>query len=180
MFKRFRGKEHIKGITQLKSSTQKALKAKIIQVYPNLEPFINEIFPKKSQLTLIKCEDRILLYTLDNKILFFQYFDNIYPHLKLLHKYPDGLLKVQADQGVIKSILSGANLMCPGLTSKDAYCPNDIDAETTVSIMVSGKEHAVALGITKLSSNDIKTINKGIGIENIHYIGDSLWNFVLD
>ncbi|EMR09557.1 hypothetical protein PNEG_02144 [Pneumocystis murina B123] len=180
MFKRFKGKEHIKGITQLKSSTQKALKAKIIEIYPDLEPFMSEIFPKKSQLTLIKCEERISLYSLNNEILFFQYFDNIYPHLKLLHKYPDGFLKVQADQGVIKSILSGANLMCPGLTSKGAYCPNNIDAEKTVSIMVYGKEHAVAVGLTKLSSSDIKTINKGIGIENIHYIGDSLWNLVLD
>ncbi|KAG4303315.1 hypothetical protein PCK1_000279 [Pneumocystis canis] len=138
MFKRslFKGKDYIKGTTQIKSSVQKAFRIKIIEIYPNLEPFIFEIFPKKSQLTLIKCEERISLYVLNNEVLFFQFFENIYPHLKLLHKYPDAFLKVQADKGVIKSILSGANL--------------------------------------------IKLINKGIGIENIHYLGDNLWNLVLD
>ncbi|KAG4305705.1 hypothetical protein PORY_000615 [Pneumocystis oryctolagi] len=174
MFKRFKGKEHIKGITQVKSSTQKILRAKIVECYPSLEPLMSEIFPKKSHLTLVKCEERICLYALNNEILFFQISEVIYPHLKLLHKYPDVFLKVQADKGVIKSILSGANLMCPGLTSKGGYCPENIEVENVVAIMIEGKEHAIAVGMAKMSSNDIKSINKGIGIENIHYIGDNL------
>lgn len=180
MFKRFKRKDYIKGTTQVKSSVQKALRTKIIEIYPGLEPYMDEIFPRKSQLTLIKCEDRISLYALHHEVLFFQNFENIYPHLKLLHKYPDSFLKIQADKGTIKPILSGANLMCPGLTSKGACYPDNIEAEKMVSVMIEGKEHAIAVGLTKLSSSDIKSINKGIGIENIHYIGDNLWNFVLD
>ncbi|KAG5518272.1 hypothetical protein PMAC_003068 [Pneumocystis sp. 'macacae'] len=180
MLKRFKGKDHVKGITQVKSSMQKALRAKIIEFYPDLESFMSEIFPKKSQLTHVKCEERISLYALNNEVLFFKISETIYPHLRLLHKYPDAFLKVQADKGVIKSILSGANLMCPGLTSKGGYCPENIKTENIVSIMIEGKEHAIAVGVAKMSSSDIKSINKGIGIENIHYIGDNLWNLVLD
>ena len=83
------------------------------------------------------------------------------------------------------------------------------------TITAQGKEHAVAIGITKLSTKDMfvtlfvlrfalclefdqsthtirsidrllfgffgnllersKTINKGIGVDNVHWLGDSLW-----
>jgi len=39
------------------------------------------------------------------------------PTLRLLHKYPCLLPKIQIDKGGIKFILNGANVMCPGLTS---------------------------------------------------------------
>ena len=42
--------------------------------------------------------------------------------------------------------------------------------------MVEGKEHAVAIGQCKLSTEDITRVNKGIGIENVHYLNDGLWS----
>jgi PUA domain protein len=44
-----------------------------------------------------------------------------------------------------------------------------------VAIYAEGKEHALAVGLTKMSTNDIKSINKGIAVENIHYLIDGLW-----
>ena len=59
--------------------------------------------------------------------------------------------------------------------------------------MAEGKELAVCVGLTKLSTEDMyvnfivinfhmdfsqihsATINKGVGIESIHYLGDGLW-----
>lgn len=38
----------------------------------------------------------------------------IIPTLRLLHKYPNLLPRMQVDQGAIKFVLSGANVMCPG------------------------------------------------------------------
>jgi PUA domain protein len=42
--------------------------------------------------------------------------------------------------------------------------------------MAEGKEHCVSIGITKMSTEDIAHVNKGIGIENIHFLCDGLWN----
>lgn len=50
-----------------------------------------------------------------------------------------------------------------------------VDAGTPVAIYAEGKEHAMAIGLTKMSSADMKTINKGIGVDNIHYLNDGLW-----
>jgi len=39
------------------------------------------------------------------------------PILRLLHKYPYMMPQVQVDKGAIKHILTGSDVMCPGLTS---------------------------------------------------------------
>jgi PUA domain protein len=33
----------------------------------------------------------------------------------------------------------------------------------------------MAVGLTKLSTADIRAVGKGIGVENIHYLNDGLW-----
>ena len=43
-----------------------------------------------------------------------------FPTLRLLHQYPDMMPKLRADKGAIKFVLSGAHIMCPGLTSPGA------------------------------------------------------------
>lgn len=62
--------------------------------------------------------------------------------------------------------------MCPGLTSPGAVLDESLANETVVAIMAEGKEHAMAVGILKMSGSDIKKINKGNAIDNIHCLGD--------
>ncbi|KAL5967901.1 Beta-14-galactosyltransferase 7 [Taenia solium] len=64
--------------------------------------------------------------------------------------------------------------MCPGLTSPGAkLC--DVPANTVVAIMAEGKKHAVAVGVTTMSTNEMLDINKNIGVETLHYLNDGLW-----
>ena len=79
------------------------------------------------------------------------------------------------DKGAIRFVLSGANIMCPGLTSPGAYM-NEVEKGTVVAIMAEGKEHCLSIGLTTLSTNDIAKINKGVGVENCHYLNDGLWH----
>lgn len=39
-----------------------------------------------------------------------------------------------------------------------------VDADTPVAIYAEGKEHAMAIGYTKMSTADMRSINKGIGV----------------
>jgi malignant T-cell-amplified sequence len=54
MFKKFDEKESVSGTTQLKSSVQKAIRAKLIENYPHVEPFIEQILPKKDAFRIVK------------------------------------------------------------------------------------------------------------------------------
>ena len=40
--------------SKVKSSAQRGIRSQVIETYPKLEPYIDEILPKKSQLDLMK------------------------------------------------------------------------------------------------------------------------------
>ncbi|KAK3029999.1 hypothetical protein RJ639_038098, partial [Escallonia herrerae] len=144
--------------------------------YPGLEPVLDDLLPKKSPLIVAKCPNHLNLVVVNNVPLFFNIRDGPYmPTLRLLHQYPDIMKKLQVDRGAIKFVLAGANIMCPGLTSPGGVLDDDVGEETPVAIMAEGKQHALAIGFTKMSAKDIKAINKGIGVDNMHYLNDGLW-----
>ena len=57
-------------------------------------------------------------------------------------------------------------------------CCQQVPADYPVAIYGEGKEHAMAVGITKMSTADMKAINKGIGVDNLHYLNDGLWKHI--
>ena len=57
-------------------------------------------------------------------------------------------------------------------------CPPQVEEGTAVAIYGEGKEHAMAVGLTKMSTAEIRQVNKGIGVENVHYLNDGLWKTV--
>jgi len=177
MFRKFDEKENISGFQQLKNSAQKAIRKDIIAQHPFIEKCIDDILPKKGDpFRLMKCHEHIeVLVGGNGDFLFFRQREATWvPTLRLLHKYPFILPWQQVDKGAIRFVLSGANIMCPGLTSPGAKMTNSPKG-TVVAIMAEGKQHAVAVGITVMSTNDITKVNKGIGVESYHYLNDGLW-----
>lgn len=87
MFRKFDFDEDVSGQTQVKSSVQRAIKSKIVEQSPVLEDVIDEMLPKKATLVQLKCRDRISLFTLDGRVMFFNSYDGpMYPTLRLLHQ----------------------------------------------------------------------------------------------
>ncbi|OMJ24855.1 Malignant T-cell-amplified sequence 1 [Smittium culicis] len=71
--------------------------------------------------------------------------------------------------------------MCPGLTSPGAWLPEEnIPVGKIVAVMAEGKEHSLAIGVTKMSTDDMKSLNKGIGVDLVIYLGDPLWRSSID
>ncbi|XP_077845660.1 malignant T-cell-amplified sequence 1 isoform X2 [Macaca mulatta] len=202
MFKKFDEKENVSNCIQLKTSVIKGIKNQLIEQFPGIEPWLNQIMPKKDPVKIVRCHEHIEILTVNGELLFFRQREGpFYPTLRLLHKckvfyfyflkfYSYLLLLIycisflidpfilphqQVDKGAIKFVLSGANIMCPGLTSPGAKLyPAAVD--TIVAIMAEGKQHALCVGVMKMSAEDIEKVNKGIGIENIHYLNDGLWH----
>ena len=71
--------------------------------------------------------DHVQIVVLGHTPLFFSQRDGPwYPTLRLLHQYPDMMAKLRADSGAIKFVLSGANIMAPGLTSAGATIHDEV------------------------------------------------------
>lgn len=69
-------------------------------------------------------------------------------------------------------------MMCPGMTSTGGYLPppeSALATGTPVAIFAEGKEHAVGVGITKLGTEEMRKVNKGVGVEIVTHLGDDLW-----
>ena len=87
------------------------------------------------------------------------------------------LPSVQVDRGAIKFVLSGANVMAPGLVSAGGKLPDPSQGEEPikegqcVAIRAQGKDEILAVGVMKMASEEIRKTGKGIAIENIHYLG---------
>jgi len=177
MFKKFTEKENVSGVTQLKSSVQKGIRNLILETYPDIQPYTDNFLPKKDQFKVLKCHDHIeLLVNSSGDLLFFRHHNEQWcPTLRLLHQYPFLLPQQRVDKGAIRFVLSGANIMCPGLTHPNAKM-TPCDAGTYVGIFAEGKTTALAVGKTSMSTSDITSKNKGIGVENYHYLNDGLWN----
>lgn len=165
---------------QLTKSDLKDMKKGLTKSFPSLEPYMDDIVPKKADLygMRLKSNDKAELYIYEGNIICFKKGKEFIPTLWLLHQYPFILPKYQVDKGAIRFVLSGANIMCPGLTSPGGKM-DDVDVGSLVAIHAEGKTHAIAIGITTMSTQEIKTINKDIGVNNVHYVGDDLWKLEL-
>ena len=51
-------------------------------------------------------------------------------------------------------VFNGADIMCPGLTSAGATIEDEADEGAVVAIYAEGKEHALAVGLTTMSTED--------------------------
>ncbi|TFK72162.1 hypothetical protein BDN72DRAFT_869612 [Pluteus cervinus] len=179
MFKKFVPSTDIAGQTPVKTSVQRSIRASVLSQWKIEPETLEVIWPKKETLIHVKCREHISIYTVHGEPIAFQHFDGpVYPTLRILHKYPYILPKVQIDRGAIRFLLAGAPMMCPGLTSRGGYLPPPdaaLPAGAPVAIHAEGKEHAVGIGITKLGTEEIRKVNKGVGVETATYLGDDLW-----
>lgn len=175
MLKKF-STESISSQNQVKSSVQRSIRASILTQYPLLETVIDDILPKKENIVLSKCSGHLQFIVLDSVPLFFQQRDGPWlPTLRLLHKYPGMMPTMQVDKGAIKHVLKGSNIMCPGLTSPGGRM-DPVEQKRVVKIVGEGCQNACAVGITTMSTDEIRQVNKGVCIENVHYLNDGLWH----
>lgn len=143
----------------LKSSAQRGVRKQVMELYPYFtEELLELVLPKKATIHQTKCRDHLLLMVVEGEPLFFQQFDGpLMPSLRVLHKcttmgpgclaritntascrvrllfvVPDMMSKVQVDKGAIKFVLSGADVMCPGLTSAGGSISPDLKEGTIV------------------------------------------------
>eukprot|EP01138_Halocafeteria_seosinensis_P005360 gb/GECG01005479.1/.p1 GENE.gb/GECG01005479.1/~~gb/GECG01005479.1/.p1 ORF type:complete len:147 (+),score=12.55 gb/GECG01005479.1/:1-441(+) len=131
MFRKF-DLEDVSAQSKVKSSTQRGIKRRVADQYEPLEPYLDDIIPKGT-LQEARCKDKLSIYVVEGEPLFFQHRDGpVFPTLKLLHKYPFFMPSLQVDKGAIKFIFSGADIMCPGLTSKGGKCDIDVPESTPV------------------------------------------------
>lgn len=95
---------------------------------------------------MAKCKDRlaVLVNGDTQEPLFFNQRDGpYYPSVRLLHRIAVPLMPViQVDKGAIRFILSGANIMCRGITSAGGKVPVPLETDTPVVRWTDGNSRS--------------------------------------
>ena len=169
MFKKFDKQSS----TLLKSSQSRQFKQKLNLQIPKLE-----FESKKVILTKLGIDLQIYNFLIIE-------FESLFiPTLILLFRNLEILPKIVVDQGAIKFILKGADIMAPGILNAS----RDFTKGIQVAIFAQGKTLPLAVGITNVNFDSLyndegelkpKKDRSGIAILNVHYINDALYKSLI-
>ena len=154
----------------LKNKIIKQLREKIRNEF-KLDPLT--LLPKQCQVELIK-SDEISLYVVNDSVLFIEFKENLLPSINAMLKNLLKLPKVVIDKGAVPYVTNGANVMAPGITEIDP----DIKKDTYVVIEDEKFNKPLAIGRALKDAEEINRNKKGKVIENLHFVGDKVWDFI--
>lgn len=132
-------------------------------------------YSKKDQVELVETENYKIILINKEPSFFYYNINNkeiLIPTLKLLQNKLI-LKKITVDMGAIKFVINGADIMRPGITNIE----DNIQKNEPIVIVDQTHQKPLAIGISQLPSEELKTTTTGKVIKNIHHVGDELWNF---
>jgi len=106
-----------------------------------------------------------------DKLLFVQTGEEFVPFLgspETVSLFPS----VTVDEGAIKFLLNGADVMRPGVKSFEPWG----SAGRTVVVREEKKGRAIAIGRSLVESDRMQEMSKGACLKNLHHVGDEYWN----
>lgn len=126
---------------------------------------------------LLRPNDRVELidneiYTVDNRPHWVKVDGRLIPALNRL-QVNNFLKSVAVDMGAIQFVTSGADIFRPGIKLID----ESIQKDEVIAIVDERHNKPLAVGIAMMNGFDMKAIDKGKVIKNLHYVGDRIWDF---
>ncbi len=143
---------------------------KIKEIKKELGNF-QDIIPKKAQVELVKIEDFPDILLIDGEPLLMQTDDKTIPTLHAMIKEEITEKYATVDMGAINFVIKGADIMSPGIVDAD----ESIDVGETIVIIEEQHHKPLAIGTSLITGKEMIENNKGKAIENLHYVGDPIW-----
>ena len=155
----------------IKKSELNILKEEILQHYN--QNFIDQIFPKKSNVELIQTESGDTLYAVNNELKIWKSKEGYIPVLTLLLNNRVELKTIVVDFGAVRFVTNGADVMRPGITKIDP----SIKKGDILKIEEETKHRALAVGKAMYDASEMESIKSGKVVKNLHTIQDAIWQF---
>jgi PUA domain protein len=148
-----------------KTLSKKEIKELNREVLGNLGT--EEFFSKKDNVVL--SDD---VYFLDNQPVFFSSDSGILPVLHVVLSGKVTLPCVVVDMGAVRFVVSGADIMRPGIVEID----EGIAEGGIVQIVDEKNKKALAVGQAMLPAEEMRNAKTGKVVRNLHYAGDEIFS----
>jgi len=155
----------------IRKSELKPLKEEILKQYD--QTFIDQIFPKKTNVEVIQTESGDILYAVNNELKLWKSKYGYIPVLTLLLNNRVDLKTIVVDFGAIRYVANGADVMRPGITKIDPT----IEKGDIVKIEEETHHRALAVGRALYNAAEMEATTTGKVIKNLHTIQDPIWEF---
>jgi len=125
----------------------------------------------------LSVKDEFKLYIINNIPSFVELKDGtLIPTLVLLKMAGiKSLNYVVVDEGAVKHILNGADVMAPGITETTVFNVSDL-----VAVWNPTRTAPLCVGKALMSSEEIMKVRKGKAVKNLHHAGDDIWKACLE
>lgn len=165
--------EKLKNRKTLNNNLVKKLKADCKMCLNGFDAIENKIFPKKTTTILYQLENHLKIYCVDDKPVLAQLgTGQVIPNLIIAMENKGLMPAVYVDEGAVRALLKGADLMAPGIKEMGG----EFEEGQVVEIRLLKQEIPFAIGVAKVSSDEIDPKTKGVAITIAHILKDELWN----
>lgn len=114
------------------------------------------------------------LYLFNGKPAFARIAGRLIPLVNyLLEVGTSWLPRIVVDEGAVRPITRGANLMRPGIVSVEG----SFEKGDVIVILEPLKKIPIAVHEALVSSSDVERMERGVVSKRLHYMGDRLWEY---
>jgi PUA domain protein len=99
--------------------------------------------------------------------------DVAFPSLRTLLERPLDMRWVDVDEGAVRFLANGADVMAPGVNGAD---PGIAEGEW-VYVRDGRHKRPLVVGRAVMSGPDMVIADKGKAVETLHYVSDRIWDF---
>jgi malignant T-cell-amplified sequence len=126
--------------------------------------------PHSAQVEVVEPDEESKFVTVDGRYVFIDQGGSFLPFVgsKAL---TDLLPSVRIDDGAVKYILKGADVMRPGITAYDEW-----GEAGRMVVVKDNKGRALAIGRTLVGSGEMQGMQKGNCVKSVHHAGDRFWH----
>lgn len=168
------GLKNFDGASIMKLKNRHYLRDKDVKkLEEELRRVLGENFSIKDKVEFGIWKENLQLYLVNGEPYFIRMKDLLIPSLKAILNEAVQLPKVTVDMGAVGFITKGADVMVPGIVKVDDH----VKQFSLVTIVDEKHNKPLAVGLALMGAETIKNSNKGPAIKNLHYIGDTIWNF---
>jgi PUA domain protein len=133
---------------------------------------LKQFLSNKTNVELVQTEFAEI-YLINGKPSLVKAQENIFPTL-IFNEYSALLPKVVINMGAVPHLCNGANIMAPGIIRYEGEFKGDD------FVLVVDEKHGKPIAIGKIvyDSEAAKNVTHGVVVNNIHHVGDRIWNFI--
>jgi PUA domain protein len=157
----------------LKSKDKKDFIRNLFAAYPDISDDLSALVDKKSKIEWIKLGNNEELYAIDDNLAFWLKNEKFIPLISFFLKNDVNFKYVVVDDGAIKFVAKGADIMRPGIIKID---PN-IKKGDTVLIRDPKYHKVLAIGQANFNATEMEAKDKGKVIKSLHSLADDIWEF---